>query len=447
MLLRRRRAAAGDDIIARHTTGRSAASGRRDRVYRKVAWRLLPFLFVCYICAYLDRVNIGFAKLAMLDALGFSEAVYGFGAGVFFIGYFLFEIPSNLALHRFGARRTIARIMVIWGLVSAAMAWVETAPAFYLLRFLLGAAEAGFFPGVILYLTYWFPAARRGRMVALFATAVAVATVVGGPLSGLIMERLEGAGGWSGWQWLFVLEALPSVVFGLAALQCLPDRPADTHWLDAAERELIARDLAAEAAATPHQRVADGLRSRWVWLLCAIYFCFVMGLYGLNFWLPTILRELGYVSLGRIGLLSAVPFGVAALAMVAIAAHADRQGERRWHIVVPALAGASGLAASIGLAAHPALAIAALSLGAAGVLAAIPQSWSLATAFLGGGAAASGIALINSCGNLSGFVGPYAIGWIKETTGSTAAGVALLAAAVVMGALLVLRIPARLVDR
>jgi MFS family permease len=421
--------------------------GEADRVYAKVAWRLIPFLFACYICAYLDRVNVGFAKLEMLDALGFSEAVYGFGAGVFFLGYFLFEVPSNLLMLKLGARRTIARIMIAWGLISAAMLWVTTPGMFYLLRFLLGVAEAGFFPGVIFYFTRWFPAARRGRITALFATAVAVATVIGAPLSGAIMQHLDGVGGWAGWQWLFLLEGLPSVAMGLAALWWLDDGVADARWLSASERALIARELAAESAAIGRQRVLDGLRLPWVWLLAAIYFCLVMGLYGLNFWLPTIVEDLGYTGLVAIGWITAIPFGAAALAMVLVGRHADASGERRWHIVVPALAGALGLVASVLLAAHPVLAIAALTLAACGILSAIPQAWSLATAFVSGGAAAAGIALINSFGNLSGFVGPYAIGWIREASGSTAAGVFLLAGSLCVGAALVLRVPAERVNR
>jgi len=407
----------------------------------------VPFLFACYIFAYLDRVNVGFAKLRMLDALGFSEAVYGLGAGIFFLGYVLFEVPSNVLMLKLGARRTIARIMVAWGIISAAMMLVETPTQFYLLRFLLGVAEAGFFPGVILYLTFWFPAARRGRVTALFATAVALSTVIGAPLSGVIMHYLDGANGWAGWQWLFVIEGLPSVAMGLVALAYLDDRVEDARWLSAAERALIAADIAHEHGNIAHVRVVDGLRLPRVWLMGVIYFCIVMGLYGLNFWLPSIVQELGFESMIGVGLVTAIPFGFAAVAMVLVGQRADRARERRWHTAAPVLAGAVGLIASVLLAAHPFAAIAALTLGACGILGGLPQSWSLSTAFVSGGAAAAGIALINSIGNLAGFVAPWSLGLIKEATGSTAAGVCLLAGSLVVGALLVLSIPAREVAR
>ena len=414
-----------------------------DKLYARVTWRLVPFLFLCYICAYLDRVNVGFAKLQMLDDLKFSETVYGFGAGIFFLGYFLFEIPSNLGLHRYGARRTIARIMIGWGVISATTLFVTTPLQFYVLRFLLGAAEAGFFPGIILYLTYWFPAARRGHVTALFVTAAPVASVIGAPLSGYLLQSFNGHHGWAGWQWLFLLEALPSVLCGIAAWFCLVDRSRDAHWLSVAEREFIETEVARDQAATAHMSVAQGLRMPKVWAMAAVYFSFVMGLYGLNFWLPTIIKEMGYQHPLEIGLVSAIPFGVGCVVMLAIARHADLSGERRWHIALPAMLGGVGLFASALLAASPQGAVAALTLGACGVLAAIPQTWALTTASIGGGAAASGIALINSFGNLSGFVGPYAIGWLKDSTGSTAAGVSLLAVSMFVGAAMVLRITAR----
>ena len=413
-----------------------------DALYARVTWRLVPFLFACYICAYLDRVNVGFAKLQMIESLNFSETIYGLGAGIFFLGYFLFEIPSNLLLHRYGARRTVTRIMNAWGLISAATLMVTTPSQFYVLRFLLGAAEAGFFPGIILYLTYWFPAARRGRVTALFVTAVPVASVLGAPLSGYVLETFDGYHGWAGWQWLFLIEAVPSILLGVAAWFCLADRTADARWLTQAERTFIEAELARDNHAIAAMRIIDGLRMPQVWAMAAVYFAFVMGLYGLNFWLPTIIKELGYRHALDIGLISAIPFGVGAVVMLAVGRHADRHGERRWHIAVPAMLGGVGLVASALLAASPLWAVAALTLGASGVLAAIPQTWALTTAFIGGGAAASGIALINSLGNLSGFVAPYAIGWLKDTTGSTTAGVSLLAVSMFVGAALVLRLTA-----
>lgn len=378
----------------------------------------------------------------MAESLDFSDTVYGLGAGIFFIGYFLFEVPSNLLLHRIGARRCIARIMILWGLISAGMAWVDSVTTFYVMRFLLGVAEAGFFPGVILYLTYWYPAARRGQITALFVTAVAISGVVGAPLSGLIMDTLHEAHGLEGWQWLFILEGLPSVVMGVCALFYLDDGVASARWLSAPDRAYLTGVLEAERTRAAHHAVRDGLGSPRVWRLCLVYFSFVLGLYGLNFWLPTMVKELGYTNLVDIGLISAVPFGAAAVVMVAISRHADRRAERRWHIAVPALVGAAGLLASVAWAAEPVLAMSALTVGTCGIFAAIPQTWSLATTFLAGGAAAAGIALINSVGNLSGFVAPYAMGWLKEMTGGTALGICLIALFQVVGVALVLGIPA-----
>ncbi|MBM4228110.1 MAG: MFS transporter [Gammaproteobacteria bacterium] len=414
-----------------------------ERLYTRVTWRLIPFLFACYLCAYLDRVNVGFAKLRMAEDLAFSDTVYGLGAGIFFLGYFFFEVPSNLLLHRIGARRTLARIMVLWGLISMAMALVDDVTGFYVLRFLLGIAEAGFFPGVILYLTYWFPALRRGRVTALFVTAVAISSVIGAPLSGAIMEYFDGYGALAGWQWLFILEGLPSVLMGIATLFHLDDGPGHARWLLPAERAHLMAAVEVEQSQAGHHRVLDGLRLPAVWLLSGVYFAFVLGLYGLNFWLPTIIRELGYTDLLQIGLITALPFGVASLVMVVISRSADLRDERRWHVVIPALVGAMGLLCSVLWARQPMLAIAALTLGTCGVLSAIPQTWSIATAMLGGGAAAAGIAVINSVGNLSGFVGPYAMGWLKDATGSTDAGVLLIAGFQVVGALLVLRATGR----
>ncbi|MGE3418418.1 MAG: MFS transporter [Bradyrhizobium sp.] len=413
-----------------------------DRLYRRVSLRIVPFLFVCYVFAYLDRVNVGFAKLRMLDDLGFSEAAYGLGAGVFFIGYVMFEVPSNLLMLRIGARRTIARIMIAWGGISASMMFVTSDAVFYVLRFLLGVAEAGFFPGVIYYLTCWFPAARRGRVIALFATAVAVSIVIGAPVSGLILQHLDGLSGLAGWQWLFLIEGLPSIALGVLALRLLDDVVSQARWLSAEERNFITDELDRERRAIEHVRIVDGLRLPRVWLIGVIYFAIVMGLYGLNFWLPTIVQELGYVSMSEIGLVTAVPFGTAAVAMVLIGRSADRRAERRWHTAVPVMCGAAGLVASVALAADPAFAIAALAIGASGILGGVPQAWGLATSFLSGGAAAVGIALINSLGNLAGFVAPLAIGLIKDATGSTAAGVVMLAVSMVAGGLLVLRLPA-----
>ena len=414
-------------------------------LYARVTWRFVPFLFACYVAAYLDRVNVGFAKLTMAVDLDFSDTVYGFGAGIFFIGYFLCEVPSNLLLHRIGARRALARIMVTWGLLSSAMMFVTSPTSFYVLRFLLGIAEAGFFPGVVLYLTWWFPAARRGRVTALFVTAVAVSGVLGNPVSGWLLQHFDGLHGLHGWQWLFLLEGLPAVLLGLAALAWLDDRIEDAAWLSAAERRLLTANIARDNVHKTQMNAVAALRDPRVWLLAAIYFCLVSGLYGINFWLPTIVRGLGIDEVLIIGFVSAVPWAAAAVCRSAVGHSADRRGERRLHVALPALVGAAGLAASVPLAGHPVAAILALSIGTCGLLSAIPLAWSLATAFLTGAAAASGIALINSIGNLSGFAMPFLIGALREATGSTDPGVYTLAFMLTLGAILVLtRVPAAL---
>jgi len=419
-----------------------------DALYAKVTWRLIPFLYLCYVAAYLDRVNVGFAKLTMASDLRFSDTIYGLGAGVFFLGYFLFEVPSNLLMHRIGARLTMARIMILWGLISASTMFVSSPEMFYAMRFLLGMAEAGFFPGVVLYLTYWYPAQRRGRAQTLLVTGVAVAGVLGNPVSGWIMESTHGAHGLQGWQWLFLLEGLPSVVLGLLAFRYLDNSVAEARWLTPDERAVLTANIDKEAAEKSTTDAMHALRDGRVWLLALIYFCLASGLYGVNFWLPTIVKGMGITDLEQIGLVSAVPWLAAAFAMVAVARSADLRRERRYHVAVPALLGAVGLAASVPLAGHPAAAIAALALGTCGLLSSIPLCWSLATAFLGGAGAASGIALINSFGNLSGFAAPYLMGFIRERTGSTDLAMYTLAAVLVLGAVLVLtRVPAALVNR
>ncbi len=419
-----------------------------DALYAKVTRRLIPFLYLCYVAAYLDRVNVGFAKLTMASDLRFSDTIYGLGAGVFFLGYFLFEVPSNLLMHRIGARLTMARIMILWGLISASTMFVSSPEMFYAMRFLLGMAEAGFFPGVVLYLTYWYPAQRRGRAQTLLVTGVAVAGVLGNPISGWIMNSTHGAHGLQGWQWLFLLEGLPSVVLGLLAFRFLDNSVAEARWLTPDERAVLTANIANEAAEKSTTDAMHALRDGRVWLLALIYFCLASGLYGVNFWLPTIVKGMGITDLGQIGLVSAVPWLAAAFAMVAVARSADLRRERRYHVAVPALLGAVGLAASVPLAGHPAAAIAALALGTCGLLSSIPLCWSLATAFLGGAGAASGIALINSFGNLSGFAAPYLMGFIRERTGSTDLAMYTLAAVLVLGAALVLtRVPAALVNR
>lgn len=433
--------------------------------FAMAARRLLPLLFVSYIVAFLDRVNVGFAKLQMASDLGYSDAVYGFGAGIFFLGYFLFEVPSNLLLEKYGARRWIARIMFTWAIVSGAFAFVDRIPwgplpalvgvapiefGFYALRFLLGIAEAGFFPGIILYLTYWFPAARRARTVALFMTAVAAANVIGAPVSGAIMQYADGMGGLSGWRWLFVLEAIPSVVAGVAIWLLLPDRPAHATWLSPEQRRAITAQLAQEdrdthgtaAGSAPGgaHGAAQALRSGRVWVLALVYLAGTFSLYGVSFWMPTIVQELGIgkTEYLEIGLLSMIPWGTAGVAMVWAGASSDRTGKRRQHVAGSLFVAATGLIALVLVGAHVVPALIALCFVTAGVLSFLATFWSLPTAFLRQTAAAAGIAWINAVGNLGGHFGPDIIGRIRTATGSANYAFLFLAALAVAGALLTL---------
>ncbi|MGA5361444.1 MFS transporter [Streptomyces purpurascens] len=421
---------------------------RENAVFRKVVRRIVPFLVLCYVVSYLDRVNVGFAKLQMSDDLGFSEAAYGLGAGLFFIGYFLFEVPSNLMLQRVGARTWIARIMISWGLVSASFVFVSNETTFYVLRFLLGAAEAGFYPGVILYCTYWFPSQRRARVIAMFMSAIPVAGIFGNPLSGWIMDRFQGVKGWQGWQWMFLLEAIPAVLIGVATLFYLDNSVRAAKWLTDEEKDVVERAIAEDAAhQTVHGRVWDAFREPKVWLMCLIYFCFVMGQYALTFWMPTFIESTGIEGNLAIGALSAVPFLAALVTMNVLGRSADKHRERRWHLVVPSLMGAVGFSLAAGWAGSTALSLAALSFAAAGVLTCAPLFWSLPTAFLGGTAAAVGLAAINSVGNLAGFVSPYMIGALKDATGSTSLPMYVLALSLVVGAAAVLTTDKQTVNR
>lgn len=414
-------------------------------LYCKVTWRLISMLFACYVAAYLDRVNVGFAKLQMLGDLGFSETVYGLGAGIFFIGYFLFEVPSNLILHRVGARVWIARVMLSWAVISAAMVFVRSPTVFYILRFLLGLAEAGLFPGIILYLTYWYPSRRRGGIISLFMTGIPIAGVIGGPLSGWILSTMGGVHGLAGWQWMFLIEALPSVVLGVAVLAFLDNGIVKAAWLTADEKATLARNIERDGLDVRSHSVRDGFTSPWVWLLSGIYFFFIMGLYGVGFWLPTLIKGTGMSDPLTIGLLTVLPYAVAALGMVVVGRMSDVARERRWHIVVPGTVGVAGWLVSIWFAKDVAVAETALSVATFGVLVTLAQFWCLPTSVLAGAAAASGIAVINSVGNLAGFVSPYAIGWIIDTTHSTSLGVYTLAGCLLVGSLLALTMPARLV--
>ena len=417
-----------------------------DSTYTKVIWRLLPLLFISYVAAYLDRVNVGFAKLQMLNDLKFSETVYGLGAGIFFLGYFLFEVPSNLLLHRFGARRWIARIMISWGIISGSMVFVETPTSFYILRFFLGVAEAGFFPGIILYLTYWFPSSRRSKITALFMTGIPMAGVIGGPLSGWILGAFNGVSGMAGWKWLFLLEAAPSIVLGFVILAVLPDGISKARWLTDEEKALLQREIGKESSKVESTTVWQAFSNGKVWLLSAAYFGLIMGLYGIGFWLPTLIKASGISNLGTIGWLTAIPYGAAVVSMIVISRHSDRTRERRWHVAIPALAGAAGLVISTFVPQAPIWAIVTLTLATMGILSGLAQFWVLPPAFLGGAAAAAGIALINSVGNLAGFVSPFLVGWIKDATGSANNGLYVIAASLTIGALVVLSLSKRTVE-
>jgi len=415
-----------------------------SRAIRRARRRLIPFLACMYFVAYLDRVNVGFAALQMNAALGFSGRVYGLGAGIFFLGYFLFEVPSNLALARVGARLWIARIAIVWGLVSISMLFVRGAISFCVLRFLLGAAEAGFFPGIIFYFTHWFPAPERARAVAQFSTASMLAGIVGAPLSGALLS-LRGVGGLDGWQWLFLVEGVPAIGLGLIALAFLCDGPAQARWLSAEEKACLLEALRRERERMPRAQAPTlrvGLLDKTVWRLAGVLFLIVTSGYGFSFFLPQIVKGLSGGSDLAVGGWTSLPFLVAAVGMVVVATHSDRTGERRWHVAGCAWLAAVGLAASAA-APSPLLSFVALVAAAVGLYGATPPFWSLPTAFLRGDAAAAGIGLINAVGNLGGFTGPYLMGWMKDISGSFFVGLCALAAAAALSGLLVLSIRAK----
>jgi MFS transporter, ACS family, tartrate transporter len=406
------------------------------RALARALRRLIPFLFLLYIVAYLDRINVGFAVLQMNQALGFSATVYGFGAGIFFLSYVLFEIPSNVILARVGARVWIARIMITWGLVSSAMMFVRSASSFYTLRFLLGLAEAGFFPGIIFYLTRWFPARERARTIAAFMTATLIAGVIGGPISGSLLS-LHGAGGLAGWQWLFLLEGLPSIVLGFVVLIVLAERPEDATWLTGAERAALVACLREDAATLQHETTGGALRNARTWLLAIVYFTIPVTLYGIGFFLPQMLKRASGASDFVVGLLSAVPYAAGAIAMVIAGRHSDRTGERRWHVLVPALLSASGLvlaSRSSGIA----WSVVTLSIAMLGLASMFGPFWALTTSRMAGVGAAASIALVNAVGNTGGFVGPYLLGAINDATHSFSLGLLAIAAMLAAGATLVL---------
>jgi MFS transporter, ACS family, tartrate transporter len=386
---------------------------------RKVSWRIVPFLALLYFAAFIDRVSISFAALQMNRDLGLTAQMYGLGAGLFFIGYCLFEVPSNLILHRVGARRWISRIMISWSIVAGAMAFMRTPAQFYALRFILGVAEAGFFPGVVYYLTAWVPATHRARLIGAFMTAIPLSTAIGGPLSSAIL-RLDGLLGMAGWRWLLLCQTLPSLLLGIVCLRYLHDRPANARWLRSEERDWLTRSLAAERAAAggaSPPSVVRTLASPRVLALSVCYFGADMCLYGVLLWLPQILSSTG-VPAASSGYWVALPYGLAAIGMVWWSRHSDRTGERVWHLALAAAVAFVGVAASAALSDSPFWSLVAITCGAVGTLAALPIFWTLPTAAASGAAAAAAIALINTVGNLGGFAGPYVIGWVRSATGS-----------------------------
>jgi MFS family permease len=416
-----------------------ASAAEIEAVYAKIAWRIMPLLILLFVIAWLDRVNVGFAKLQMLADRGFSEAVFGFGAGVFYLGYLLFEIPSNLVMERIGARKTLARIALLWGLASIATMFVKTPAQFYVVRFTLGAFEAGLYPGVILYLTYWFPARRRANMTGWFMTSIPAAGIVGGPVSGWIMGVMGGVGQLANWQWLFLLEGIPPIVVGLLALVTVADGPRGARWLTPHEQQVVMHDLEADRRRSGRRThgFAEALRTPRVWLLTLIYFCVVSANPTFGFWVPTIIGGMGVKSSASIGLLSAIPYLVAMVALVLVARSSDSRLERRYHCAMSCLAAAAGLVC-IGVFAHvPLLAFVALIVGVSGVLSAFSPFWQMPTTLLAGTAAAGGIALINSIGNLSGWLGPFVVGWLMDVTGTTAAGLYVVAGIEVTAAVLI----------
>jgi len=419
-------------------------------IYRKITLRVIPFLFLCYLFNYIDRVNVGFAKLQMLSDLGMSEAVYGLGAGIFFIGYLACGIPSNLMLQKVGARRWIALMMVTWGLFSTALMFVRTPGGFYALRFLTGAAEAGFFPGVVLYLTRWFPQARQGRVMTVFMSAIPVSGVLGGAISGWILSHFAaGQNNLAAWQWLFLIQGLPTILLGVVAWFVLSDGFESASWLPPdgkrALRDALAGDEATKStgAATSFASV---IRNPVIWIMGALYFCIQSGVYGINFWLPTIIANSGRSNPLIIGLLSAIPYLAAVFFMVAMGRSADRRRERRWHLALPLALSLVGLLIAAG-AGDPGISLVGMTLATMGALTGLPLFWPLVNHHLSATAAPGGLALINSCGQIAGFVSPYLIGLVKDRTGSTGGALVALAVGMLIGALIVVFVPAKRTSR
>ncbi|HXR33790.1 MAG TPA: MFS transporter [Verrucomicrobiae bacterium] len=430
-------------ILAHYELAASTTFSSGEAVIHRLFWRLLPFLFLLYVVAYLDRINVGFAALQMKSQLKFSDAVYGLGAGIFFLGYFLFQVPSNMAMHRFGARRWIAFLMILWGGISASMMFVGSARSFYSMRFLLGAAEAGFFPGVIYYLRNWFPAAVRARALALFIMAGPISGVIGGPISGALLG-LHRRGGLAGWQWLFLLEGLPAILLGFVAQYFLTDRPEKARWLSASDLAWLVSELRKDEVAASKERPAPTnilsmLMDVRVWGYSFIYFSAVACAYSIGLWLPTVVRSLSGIRPFTIGLLSAIPYLAAAIAMVIVGAHSDRTGERDWHVALPAFITCFAFAAAAFATTVPTTVV-AFTIAMAAEFSMMGPFWVLASGTLDAKTAAAGIAFINAIGNLGSGLGPYWIGYLRTATGSFRGGLLSIAALLFLAGFTVLGI-------
>ncbi|OWT67306.1 MULTISPECIES: MFS transporter [unclassified Achromobacter] len=411
-----------------------------EQVIRKVFLRIMPYIILLYILCFINRVNVSFASLTMSEDLGFSASVYGFGAGIFFIGFFIFELPSNLLLQKFGARINIARIQLAWGLLSAGMAFVSSDTGFYWMRFLLGFAEAGFFPGIILYMTYWFPRAYRARVIGSFLLGIPLANIIGSPLSGLVLS-MNGVLGMKGWQWLFLMEGLPTVILAFVTFRFLPDRPEKCTFLSESERVALSAKIAEENSQLKQARhfsLWEGISNWRVLALTTVYFGITMGLYGVAFWLPQIMKSFGFSNMA-IGFLNAVPYVVATVGMLIWVRVSDRSNERIWSSALACFLTFAGLSLSTQTS-SPVLALVAMAMAVTGILSSMALFWTISTAFLSGTAAAGAIAVISSLANLSGFVGPYMMGWLKDLTGSFSGGLLGLALFPLIAGLVVLAI-------
>lgn len=427
-----------------HALPVSATSARdleANAVYRKVLWRIMPFLMLCYIVAFIDRANIGFAKLHFVTDLGFNDAIYGIGAGIFYVGYILFEVPSNMVLHKNGVRQTLLRIMLLWGVFSAGMAFMQTSTHFYVMRFLLGAAEAGMFPGMLLYLTYWVPLNRRARFNALFTASIPLAGMLGGPLSGWLMHTFEGVAGMKGWQWMFIIEGLPACALGLVAYFYLQDGPASAKWLTPAQKNIITEDLAKSVSVKKNggeHSYMDAIRDPKLYWLSSMGIAVLVSTGGVFFWLPTIIRKSGIDNVMTIGILSVIPFLIALIVQYLNARHSDRTGERRWHVAIPAFCAAIGWASLPSVQGNVPLSLLMLTLATAGTLGLTGPFWTLPSSFLSGKAAAGGIALLSTFAGLGSVFSPMLVGWLSSTTGSLAMGQYYFAALMLFGAVTLL---------